>query len=76
MIQGSAAISIIYCPSLYFPAHILKLLTPSQTFKRSENIRSKVIQFIFKGLNYCRCISTEWGILRLIIVHDSFQKLF
>ena len=32
-IKGPATSSIIYCPGLFFPTHILKLLTLSQTFK-------------------------------------------
>ncbi len=35
-LKGSAATSIIYCPSLFSPTHILKLLTLSPTLKRKK----------------------------------------
>ncbi len=48
--QGSAALGIIYCPTLLFPTHTPNLLTLSQTFKRSEQIRSKVIRCTFQRI--------------------------
>ena len=37
-VKGSAATSIIYCPSPFFLTHILKLLTQSQTFKKVKKL--------------------------------------
>ncbi len=56
MNQGSAATSIIYCPTQFFLTHILKLLTMTHTFKLYEKIRSKVIRCSFQGLQHIACI--------------------
>ena len=63
-------------PQPVFLTHILKLLTLSQTFKRSEKIRSKVIRCSFQGLNHTGLISTDRGILRPVIDQDSSKKSF
>ena len=59
--QGSAALSIIYCPSQLFLAHVLKILTMDQSFKRSiwlisVNFRPKWLHSISRDDNWGNAI--------------------
>ncbi len=49
VMEGPAALSNIYCPSQLFLTHVLKILTLSQSFKRSGS--GQISKPIFHQMN-------------------------